>query len=570
MKYILLLAVFVVLFFVPIFSNQDVLLHRQNDLEENFYPIVQVWRHSLFEDKTFPIWREDILGRYPFVIDPQPLMYYPPNWLLLFLPFGMTSILLFSSHLWTAGVGIFFWLRKSWGRSSFASFVGGSAIALSPLMVSHMASGHLNMVEAMALVPWALFFLERAFSKRSVHFLLFLSLTLSFVYSLYATIWYYTIIGLFLYGIVLFWKGRQWSIIPWLVVTGFLHITLIAAMLLPQVVFGHLTTRDLLTLEDIAIPAWSFSRFAAHLFFPVKMEILATASESMLFVGWTVIVLAFIGWLHVNRWWKIFTLVLGSIVLLFFLGTRTPVFPIFVALLPGLSYLRVTTRGIIVALAFLMPLVALGTDSLKSEILKKLSIIFILSEFLVIGWWWIFQSEAVPPKRGVGLITSVQSIVNEKGGRVYCTTHCLSQFDASRLGLRLLDGNYPIQMKSIVKAMREAGGYSFDGFSVIHPPYQVYDQKPQPDAEKLAVLGVSVALSPYELKDSSFIQQDSVDTIHIYKNSRFIGEQTLTHLLPSEKDVRRWFMIGAVISTVSLITQGACLFYVNKKPMSDL
>ncbi|MDP3724275.1 MAG: hypothetical protein Q8R11_01425 [bacterium] len=570
MKYIFLLAVFVVLFFVPIFLNQDVFLHRQNDLDENFYPIVQFWKHSLFEDKTFPIWREDILGRYPFVIDPQPLMYYAPNWILLVLPFGVASILLFAMHLWIVGVGTFMWLATSFRRSPFASFVGGIIVALSPIMVSHIASGHLNMVEAMALVPWSLFFLERAFSTQKIHFFLLWSLTLSFLYFLYATIWYYTLIGMIIYSVVLFLKLRSWLGITWLIGFGFLHLSLIAVMLLPQAVFGHLTTRDLLTLEDIAIPVWSFSRFAAHLVFPVKDEILATASESMLFVGWTVMVLAFIGWLHVSRWWKIFSLVVGSMVLLFFAGTRTPVFPVFVSILPGLSYLRVSTRGVIVALVFLTPLVALGTDSLRSEILKKLSIIFILAEFLLIGWWWIFQSEPSTLKQEIGLITSVTSIVNEKGGRIYCTTHCLSQFDASRARLRLLDGNYPIQMKSIVNAMQEAGGYSFDGFSVIHPPYQVYDQKPQPDAEKLSALGVSVVLSPYELIDRSLDLQVVSDDVFVYINTRFTKEQTLAHLLPSETDVRRWFMIGGVISIISLIMHGAFFFYGNKKRMSGL
>ena len=228
------------------------------------------------------------------------------------------------------------------------------------------------------------------------------------------------------------------------------------------------------------------------------------------------------------------------------------------------------TRGVIVALVFLTPLTALGIDSLRSEFLKKLSFVFILAEFLLIGWWWMFQSEPLPPKKGVDLVRSVRSIVDEKGGRVYCTTHCLSQSDASRARIKLLDGEYPIQFKSVVKAMQEAGGYSFDRFSVIHPPYQVYDQKPQPIAEKLARLGVSVVLSPYVLNDQKLHLLGVSNEIFIYFNTRFTKEQILSDLLPPEIDVRKWFMIGGVISIISFIIHGAFFFYAKYQRMSAL
>ena len=118
--------------------------------------------------------------------------------------------------------------------------------------------------------------------------------------------------------------------------------------------------------------------------------------------------------------------------------------------------------------------------------------------------------------------------------------------------------------------MQEAGGYSFDRFSVIHPPYQVYDQKPQPIAEKLARLGVSVVLSPYVLNDQKLHLLGVSNEIFIYLNTRFTKEQILSDLLPPETDVWKWFMIGGVISIISLIIHGVFFFYAKYQRMSAL
>lgn len=102
--------------------------------------------------------------------------------------------------------------------------------------------------------------------------------------------------------------------------------------------------------------------------------------------------------------------------------------------------------------------------------------------------------------------------------RAYCTTGCLDRLTAQRMGIALLGGNNPIQLKSFVEYLQQAGGYKEQGYHPILPPYTVFNQRPQPDAEILGQTATKFVVSPYEFIDPNFSLIDQERNLRLYEN----------------------------------------------------
>ena len=102
--------------------------------------------------------------------------------------------------------------------------------------------------------------------------------------------------------------------------------------------------------------------------------------------------------------------------------------------------------------------------------------------------------------------------------RAYCTTGCLDRLTAHRMGIALLGGNNPIQLKSFVEYLQMAGGYKEQGYHPILPPYTVFNQLPQPNAELSAQTATKFVVSPYELMDNNLKLIDQEGDYRLYLN----------------------------------------------------
>jgi hypothetical protein len=102
--------------------------------------------------------------------------------------------------------------------------------------------------------------------------------------------------------------------------------------------------------------------------------------------------------------------------------------------------------------------------------------------------------------------------------RAYCTTGCLNRFKAQESGIAILGGNNPVQLTSFVNYLQKAGGYMETGYFPILPPYTVFSQQPQPNAELLAQTATKFVVSPYELKDNNLKLVDQEGKFRLYRN----------------------------------------------------
>jgi len=103
--------------------------------------------------------------------------------------------------------------------------------------------------------------------------------------------------------------------------------------------------------------------------------------------------------------------------------------------------------------------------------------------------------------------------------RVFCTTRCLSQREAAKYGLELVEGYNTIQQINYFKhSWQMMGGY-WNYYTLALPPIGAYKfSQLQPDAASLGDYNTKYVISPYELLDPGFSLVNEAGDYKIYLN----------------------------------------------------
>ena len=146
----------------------------------------------------------------------------------------------------------------------------------------------------------------------------------------------------------------------------------------------------------------------------------------------------------------------------------------------------------------------------------------ILAEFIWFDWKIFVRREIVLDKVPIGFYQIMAS--SGKSVRAYCTTGCLDRLTAQKMGIAVLGGNNPVQLTSFVNYLQKAGGYTETGYFPILPPYTIFSQQPQPNAELMAQTATKFVISPYELKDDKLKLIDQEQDYRLYQNIADLAE----------------------------------------------
>ena len=132
-----------------------------SDLAVTHWPNAHFTRRVLWEESRFPLWRPTIMSGTPFAANPLTGLCYPPNWLLLFLPwlplevgFNLSALV----HLWLAGAAMYALMRRGLGAGVWGALVAAVAYEASPKLLAHVGAGHVGWVQAWGWLPvvvWA-------------------------------------------------------------------------------------------------------------------------------------------------------------------------------------------------------------------------------------------------------------------------------------------------------------------------------------------------------------------------------------------------------------------------------
>ena len=306
---------------------------------------------------------------------------------------------------------------------------------------------------------------------------------------------------------------------------------------LPLAVFGGQTVRA--NLAEAPLPVWSWTKIVKSLVFPLVAGHPVLQNEEILYLGIVPIILIFAFLVFKglslrrqgqsfseSRFWLIWLGFLSLVVL----NQKTPFFYL-IKWLPGFSLLRITTRPWIfapLALALAVPSMIRRIGDIRQirgiwvsqKIVRPAALvlaILVLVEFIWFDWRIFSRREIVldpVPKRFYRQMATEGIPV-----RAYCTTGCLDRLTAQRMEIALLGGNNPIQLLEFVDYLQRAGGYREAGYHPILPPYTVFNQRPQPNAELLGKTATKFVVSPYELTGNNFGLMDQEGNFRLYQNT---------------------------------------------------
>jgi hypothetical protein len=479
-------------------------------------PDAEFFANSILAGK-FPMWNPWIFGGAPYFLDPQNFMWYPPNYIFLLAPVETGFLILLIGHLVLAGWGVKMVLAE-FGIFGKLGALGGLMFVFSPKMVGHIEEGNWTLVVAATWLPvlyWSL--------KKKKFWWIVISLAAVIVNNL--NIGYYAMIFALVYMLFFLKSARDRVMfsVKILLVVGVLTIPRWS----PLAVFGEQTVR--VNLQEAPLPLWSWTKILKSLIFPLTAGHPRLQNEEILYLGIVPLILGIIFF-----FWKGYSLLkqgvslkdkkelwFWSIWLIFIsmvaLNEKTILFHL-IKWLPGFSLLRITTRSWVFAAmaAALATPVAIGCVSRRSKVLAMLGILVILAEFGIFGREIFNRRRAAADPVPARFYR--QMAAEEIPVRAYCTTGCLDRLTAQRMGIALLGGNNPIQLKSFVEYLQAAGGYRETDYHPILPPYTVFNQQPQPNAELLGKTTTKFVVSPYELKDNNLKLIDRGGEYRLYRN----------------------------------------------------
>ena len=525
----------------------DTLFYRGNDMTTQFLPDAEFFKDRILAGK-FPKWNPWIMAGMPYFLDPQNFLWYPPNYIFLLVQVEVGFLVLLIGHLALAGWGVKKVLGEFGIFGKLAVF-GALMFILSPKLIGHIEEGNWTLVVAVSWLPmlyWAL--------KKNKFWGTVISLAAIIINNL--NIGYYSVLFVLFYFLTHLGQNRslsaaiqERSLIA--LARRLLKILIISAILttprwLPLVLWGSQTVRA--NLREASLPVWSWTKIVKSLVFPLASGHPGLQNEEILYLGLVPLAVLILGVLGIlGRLGKLGTMIRKGVSLLrqgdsllwliwllfvFFvaLNNKTPLFNL-IKWLPGFSLLRITTRPWIfapLALALAVPSMIRRIGDIRQirgiwvsqKIVRPAALvlaILVLVEFIWFDWRIFSRREIVldpVPKRFYRQMATEGIPV-----RAYCTTGCLDRLTAQRMEIALLGGNNPIQLLEFVDYLQRAGGYREAGYHPILPPYTVFNQRPQPNAELLGKTATKFVVSPYELTGNNFGLMDQEGNFRLYQNT---------------------------------------------------
>ncbi|MFQ6101586.1 MAG: hypothetical protein ACE5OS_10195 [Anaerolineae bacterium] len=364
-----------------------------SDLAVTHWPSARFARRALWEEGRFPLWRPTLMSGVPFAANPLAGLYYPLNWVFLFLPwlplelgFNLSAL----AHLWLAGAAMYGLMRRGFGAGMWGALVAAVAYEASPRLLAHLGAGHVGWVQAWGWLPVVvLCWLEalrgmgsrgqgvrrqgdkergRKSAIRNPQSAIYAGAALAVQFCADVRMAVYTLAALVTLTLMflirhLSFAIRCLSLAFCLSLVSFLGLS--ACQWLPTVALLPETTRASMTLQDAA--AWSLPwRYLAGLLLADH----GGYHEWMTYVGVSTLVLAGVGvravWRR-ERWLVGWLVGLPVVAVWFSLGRNGGLFQVLWRVVPGLGLLRVPPRAWVLVVFAVAVLAGLGLEEARRQ-----------------------------------------------------------------------------------------------------------------------------------------------------------------------------------------------------------
>ena len=504
-----------------------------SDIALQHWPLILVARQAVWQYGQWPLWNPSIYGGQPLAADPLVGLWYPPNWVLLAgLPLPLGFNVLFWGHVVWAGWAMYGWQRWR-GRGVWAALLAAVVTMGLPKLTAHYGAGHIGLSMAVGWTPALLWAVEvgrdagreSAWGGARVGLIVALIFLADPRWAVYASgaagvVW---LVGA---GVWPNWR----RVLPALGVGVVGALGLSAVSWLPLLDFVGQSAREGLTLAEA-------NRFALRAVdvLGVILPRYGSPHELQTYLGLGVVGLAVVGfrWRE-RRMWVWAGLALGG--LWWALGAQAGLFALAFEIVPGISLLRVPSRGWFVVALAVAVLAADGLDRVLADGLSKrvrvaanlvcaglglggvglgVGVLVLSGEvsgaapFLGLGlgavwlwvvinrgsWRWVWALVAVElavmnmaalEMRAPAQAEAVMAVLAGARGRVYSPSVSVPPLAAVQAGVMQLDGVNPLQLQAAVDLITPATGVPRDGYRETIPTFDVPEPPPGLSEAELA------------------------------------------------------------------------------------
>lgn len=522
------LAIFavVVVYYLPIFLNPNLVLNRGNDLEEFFWPILNYIKSNILTSGVVPLWNTLFLAGTPLLPDPQSPIFYIPNLIALILPLDTFFITSFVLHSTVAGVAMYLCSKDGFKFSKTTSFLLATLYIVTPKLAGYLEAGHVGLVYSYSWIPFILLSVIQIARLPKTKDVILLSISIALLY--YSHLPTLIVVGItlglgFISNLIFKYTPISKKTILYFIISGVITIGLTAVSLFPQLEAQGTSTRYLLLKNPDVYPKWNsvFEPFeiATTPWIRGVDNLQKIGTEKWIALGVFITMLAILGFIKLNKKLQI-SLTFGLITLILLILNNAS--PVHTFLLDQKWYLllRVSTRFWI-AVQFIV--LYLSGFAIEANRKQKGRIVYIIAtlaiiESVLLGWIFIQKT----PTKNSGLAPSevYEYIASDKSVfRVFCLTRCLSQKESSIRNLQLLDGYSTLQLKNFNNQSWQLTGSYWNYYTLSIPPIGTYlHEKLKPDIKSLGEYNVKYIISPYKLTDPNLIFKKNIQEYNIYEN----------------------------------------------------
>lgn len=490
MSIFLLLFIAPTFIFLPFFANADLLLNRNNDLTEFFWPIFYYIKQNILFNHLVPSMNTMWFAGTPLLPDPQNPIWYFPN--IIFLLLTVDSTILFSLFIHTlfGALGAYIVSRRVAQFSKFTSLFMSAIYISSPIYFSYLEAGHWGLAISWDWIPYLLLSTHMLTTRpRKVAIILFAFSASSIYFNHVPTA---TILG---FAILIYWLYKKAFIYP--LIASLLTLILVSPALILQLTWGQDTTRQLLLSRPEMFPTWLGEKeFIKSIFF------FNPETEKTITLGIVPGILVLIGFIRLKLKSKILVGLSIFSIALISLNNASPVSP----LIQSINYfvlLRVMTRVWILVFFICLFCIGVALERLGPRIAYFLGVLAIV-ESIIIGYSYylkpVHQREDIPEE--------IYKVFQEDWDsyRILCLSRCVPQKESAKRNLQLVEGYGTLQSLSYSLKIQKALNTKWDKYSLSIPPFDVYlYQDIQPNAELLAKsFSTKYVISKYPLTDQDF------------------------------------------------------------------
>lgn len=511
-RIIILMLGCLLIFFAPLLISPEQITYRNNDLLE-FKQSFGFFKKTILEHHIIPLWQNRTLSGSPYLGDPQNPILYLPNYLVLLIPLDHFFVLSFIAHFFIAlsGTYLLFCALKFKKTTSVCAAI---IYAFSPKFTGHLEAGHTNLVAAYAWIPFVYYSLVQFKTKTKIRHAFLLGYSLAAIFLNYITIFMYVALTISIF------VPLHLKIVKEKLYFIFLSAVIFILISLPQLVvalkYFPLSTRSLISIEDIS-GVVSIRQFIHSIISPYTYGLEKLGTEGVLTVGILPIMLSIIGFIVIPLRRKIYLFIILLTVVLITLGTKTTIFNFLLETFPSLLVFRIPSRIWFILIIIVAYLSAICIDKIRNSNLIATISIAILIELTSFNYLFFKTHPSTLEQFFVSKEAS--AIVSQDSGfyRVYCTVSC-PVVNVWENGKGFANGYNPIQLKNYYDLSQQAGGYGFNIYTLLIPPYQSFVDKPQPSSIKMGMLGIRYVISTYSLRNEGFASIAQVDGLYIYLN----------------------------------------------------